>query len=34
MADSVNSKFNIQHSKSMSFIAAKKFAELADTKSN
>jgi voltage-gated potassium channel Kch len=29
MAESIKTKFNIQHSKSMSFIAAKKFAELA-----
>ena len=29
MAESVNTKFNIQHSKSMSYIAAQKFADLA-----
>jgi Trk K+ transport system NAD-binding subunit len=34
MAESVNTKFNIQHSKSMSFIAAQKLAELADNKSH
>jgi Trk K+ transport system NAD-binding subunit len=32
MADNIKIKFNIQHSKSMSFIAAKKFAALASNK--